>query len=214
MEGIALQMKHFEVGILWTNCYVIYNESKDAIVVDPGGPMSEVRDFLSAGDLKLRWILLTHGHGDHILGVSEIRALASEGVAIHSEDAACLSDAEKNLSYNIGSPIVIAQADRLLKDGDIIEVGSMKVRVLFTPGHTRGGCCFYITDGAQEVLLSGDTLFARSIGRTDFPGGNEDTLYQSLKKLAALPDSLKVYPGHGPDTSIGDERRLNPYWPR
>jgi glyoxylase-like metal-dependent hydrolase (beta-lactamase superfamily II) len=176
--------------------------------------MDEVRAFLRENGLDLRWVLITHGHGDHILGTSEIRSLASEGVAIHAEDAQLLADSRKNFSQSLGSPVSVSGAERLLADGDVIEIGAMKVRVIFTPGHTQGGCCFYITEGAQEFLISGDTLFARSIGRTDLPGGDEETLYKSLEKLAPLPDSLAVYPGHGPDTTIGEERRLNPFWPR
>jgi glyoxylase-like metal-dependent hydrolase (beta-lactamase superfamily II) len=200
--------------MLWTNCYVIYSDANDAIVVDPGGPMEEVRNFLESNGLKLVWVLITHGHGDHIFGTSEIRTLASEGVAIHSEDAGCLSDSGKNLSYNLGSPVITCAAERLLTDGEVIEAGDMRIRVIHTPGHTRGGCCFHITEGDQELLISGDTLFARSVGRTDLPGGDEGVLNSSLEKLAVLPDSLAVYPGHGPRTTIGDERRLNPFWPR
>jgi glyoxylase-like metal-dependent hydrolase (beta-lactamase superfamily II) len=200
--------------MLWTNCYVICSDSKDAVVVDPGGPMSVVLAFLKEEGLRVRWILLTHGHSDHILGVDEIRPLASEGVAIHSEDSRCLTSASENLSGMLGCPAVPGAADRLLKDGDILEVGGMSVRVIFTPGHTRGGCCFYFTEGEQELLISGDTLFARSVGRTDLPGGNEAILMESVRKLAKLPARLKVYPGHGPDTTIEEETRLNPYWPR
>lgn len=209
-----MDIKSFPVGALWTNCYVVYNDSRDAIIVDPGGSMGEVREFLTANDLKLRWILITHGHSDHILGLGEVRALASDGIAIHSEDSACLTDANKNLSSLLGYPTTFDSAERVVKDGDEFDVGSMKIRVLFTPGHTSGGCCFYVTEGAEELLLSGDTLFARTIGRTDLPGGDEGVLIRSLEKLSILPDSLCVYPGHGPDTTIGDERRLNPYWPR
>jgi glyoxylase-like metal-dependent hydrolase (beta-lactamase superfamily II) len=200
--------------MLWTNCYVIFDEAKDAVVVDPGGPMQEVREFLNKAGLNVRWVLITHGHGDHIFGVNDIRTLASEGVAIHEEDSVCLIDAAKNLSYSMGNPAVFGKAERILKDGDVIDVGSMRIEVIHTPGHTRGGCCFHVAEGDQELLISGDTLFARSVGRTDLPGGDETTLARSLEKLAKLPDSLVTYPGHGPDTTIGDERRLNPFWPR
>ena len=209
-----MRIKNFAVGMLWTNCYVICSDSKDAVVVDPGGPMSAVLAFLKEEDLTVRWILLTHGHRDHIFGVDEIRPLASEGVAIHSEDAGCLTSASENLSDNLGCPTALGAADRLLKDGDVLEVVGMSVRVIFTPGHTRGGCCFYFKEGEQELLISGDTLFARSVGRTDLPGGDEAVLMESIRKLVSLPAPLKVYPGHGPDTTIGEEARLNPYWPR
>lgn len=209
-----MHIKRFPLGMLWTNCYVVYSDTKDAVVVDPGGPTGEVQDFLDREGLALRWVLLTHGHGDHIFGVGEIRRLATEGVAIHSEDAECLTNAKENLSGELGQSAVFDSADRLLKDGDVLTVGGMTIQVIFTPGHTLGGCCYYVTEGDEALLLSGDTLFARSVGRSDLLGGNEGVLLDSLKKLADLPDSLQVYPGHGPDTTIGEERRLNPFWPR
>ena len=209
-----MNIRRFPLGFLWTNCYVVWSDTKDAVVVDPGGDTTEVQEFLKSEKLSLRWIMLTHGHGDHIMGVGELRHLASEGVAIHTEDADCLTNANENLSGNMGQPAVFDGADRLLKDGDVVEVGGMKITVIHTPGHTRGGCCFYVEEGGDELLLSGDTLFARSVGRSDLPGGDERILMESLKKLENMADGIKVYPGHGPDTTIGEERVLNPFWPR
>lgn len=209
-----MNIKRFPLGLLWTNCYVVWNDAKEAIVVDPGGDTTELRHFLKTEGLSLRWVLLTHGHGDHIMGVGELRGLASEGVAIHAEDADCLTSAKQNLSDTLGQSAVFDSADHLLKDGEVISVGGMKITVLHTPGHTRGGCCFYVEEGSEALLLSGDTLFARSVGRTDLPGGDEWVLLQSLKKLGAMADDICVYPGHGPDTTIGAERELNPFWPR
>jgi glyoxylase-like metal-dependent hydrolase (beta-lactamase superfamily II) len=211
-----VKIKKFAVGALWTNCYVIYTESKDAVLADPGGEMREVIRFLDGEGLKLHYALLTHGHGDHIMGVGEIRGRALHGVAVHSEDAGCLSDSVKNLSSALGTPAVFDGAEHILKDGETIEAGGMRVLVIHTPGHTPGGCCFYIKEPASgdELLISGDTLFARSIGRTDLPGGDEAALLGSLEKLDALPGELRAFPGHGPDTTIADERRLNPFWPR
>jgi glyoxylase-like metal-dependent hydrolase (beta-lactamase superfamily II) len=164
--------------------------------------------------LKLQWVLLTHGHGDHIFGVDELRPLAASGVAIGEEDAPCLVSSGENLSIHMGKRVELEPADRILRDGDVLEVGDMRIEVIATPGHTRGGCCYYATEGGEAVLLSGDTLFARSVGRTDLPGGDEGTLIKSIGKLTGFSDSLKVYPGHGPSTTIGEERRLNPFWPR
>lgn len=211
---IFLDIKRFPLGFLWTNCYVVWNGDNDAVVVDPGGDTTDVREFLNAEKLSLRWIMLTHGHGDHIMGVGELRGLASEGVAIHAEDADCLTSANENLSGSMGQPAVFDAAERLLRNGDVVTLGGMTITVIHTPGHTRGSCCFYAEEDGGALLLSGDTLFARSVGRSDLPGGDERVLMESLKKLANVPDGIRVYPGHGPDTTIGEERALNPFWPR
>ncbi|MDR1884854.1 MAG: MBL fold metallo-hydrolase [Synergistaceae bacterium] len=209
-----MKIKRFPLGPLWTNCYVISSGDGDAVAVDPGGPVDEVREYLRKGGLRLRLVMLTHGHGDHIFGVGELRGDASDGVAIHTGDSDCLTSAYVNMSEDMGLPVSFAKADRLLNDGDVISYGGLNIRVIHTPGHTRGGCCFYVTEGGSELLISGDTLFARSIGRSDLPGGDEGVLIESLRKLEGFNDSLAVYPGHGPSTTIGDERRLNPFWPR
>ena len=209
-----MKLKRFPLGMLWTNCYVVSSDTGAAVVVDPGGPAEEVRAYLEAEKLILEWILLTHGHGDHIFGVGELRDLARKGVAIDNGDAGCLTSPSQNLSGHMGQPVDFAPADHLLRDGEKIAVGGMTIEVIHTPGHTPGGCCFYVTEGGDAILLSGDTLFARSIGRSDLPGGDESTLVRSLEKLERFPDELGVYPGHGPDTTIGDERNLNPFWPR
>ncbi len=209
-----MKLKRFALGMLWTNCYVLSSRTGDAVVVDPGGPTEEVQSYLKEENLTLRWVLLTHGHGDHIFGVGELRPLASSGVAICEEDAPCLVSSGENLSRHMAQQVELEPADRLLKDGDVLAVGDMKIEIVATPGHTRGGCCYYASEGDDAVLISGDTLFARSVGRTDLPGGDEATLLVSLGKLTGFPDSLKVYPGHGPATTIGEERALNPFWLR
>jgi glyoxylase-like metal-dependent hydrolase (beta-lactamase superfamily II) len=209
-----MQIKRFHIGALWTNCYVLWSETGDAIIADPGGPTGEVQSFIAERKLRVSKILLTHGHSDHIMGVGELRGISSGGVSIHAEDADCLTNPSRNLSEAMGHSASFASADSTLTDGDVLEIGDMSIRVIFTPGHTRGGCCFYASEGDDALLLSGDTLFARSVGRTDLPGGDDAVLAESLKKLEEFPDSLRVYPGHGPDTTLGEERRLNPFWPR
>ena len=209
-----MKIERFQVGELWTNCYVVSNEQKDAIVVDPGGPMKDVISYIERNGLRIARIMLTHGNGDHIMGLGEIRASASVGVCIQTEDSGCLVSASKNLSAMMGTRAEFKAADSLLSDGAIIQIGNMKIEVIHTPGHTRGSCCFHVTEGPDTLLISGDTLFARSVGRTDLPGGDEATLIESLKKLESLPDSIAVYPGHGPATILGEERKLNPFWPR
>jgi glyoxylase-like metal-dependent hydrolase (beta-lactamase superfamily II) len=209
-----MRIERFQLGSLWTNCYVVANSTKDAFVIDPGGPTAEVKRFIAENGLCVKRILLTHGHGDHIAGLEEIRDLASDGTAIHSEDEDCVTNPSKNLSSMMGTSFKFKGADLTLKDGDTISAGDMSVKVIHTPGHTKGGCCFYISEGDEALLISGDTLFARSVGRTDLPGGDERELLKSLKKLDSFPDSLPVYPGHGPSTTLGEERMLNPFWPR
>lgn len=209
-----MNIKRFALGTLWTNCYLLWDANGDGFIVDPGGPAEDVEKFIRDNDIRIRWILLTHGHSDHIGGVAELRNLSENGIAIHCDDADCLVSAEKNLSSYMGSRIEIAAADRLLRDGDELAVGTMKLTVIHTPGHTLGGICILVKDGEEAFLISGDTLFARSVGRSDLPGGDEDTLIESLKKLDGLPDKMRVFPGHGPETTIGAEKMYNPYWPK
>ncbi len=211
-----MNIKRFPLGALWTNCYLIWDDKGDGFIVDPGGPAEEVEDFIRSHDIKLQWILLTHGHNDHIGGIPDLRNLSDNGVAVHADDAECLTSAEKNLSTYMGASVEMPSADRLLHDGDKLKVGSMTVDVVHTPGHTLGGVCLLVTDTAkdEQFLVSGDTLFARSVGRSDLPGGDENVLIESLKKLDGLPDKMRVFPGHGPETTIGAEKRYNPYWPK
>lgn len=209
-----MKIKRFALGTLWTNCYVLSDSGSEGIVVDPGGPADEVEAYIRDNDIRLHWIILTHGHGDHIGGVSDLRNLSENGIAIHEEDADCLVDANRNLSAYMGNAVELPSADKKLNEGDTIKVGEMEIKVIHTPGHTAGGVCLLVTEGEDEVLISGDTLFARSIGRSDLPGGDENILIRSLKKLSHLSDKLRVLPGHGPETTIGAEKQYNPYWPR
>lgn len=209
-----MKLKRFALGALWTNCYLVWDNDGEALIVDPGGPAAEVADFVRENGLKVNWIFLTHGHGDHIGGISDVRVLSANGIAIHEQDASCLTDAKHNLSSYMGESVELTAADRILRDGDILTVGQMTVKIIHTPGHTLGGVSILVSEGNEKVLFSGDTLFARSVGRTDLPGGDEGVLMESLKKLQPLPDDLSVFPGHGPDTVLGEEKRLNPYWPR
>lgn len=200
--------------MLWTNCYLMWDSGGDGFVVDPGGEAKEVVDFIREHDIKLHWIILTHGHNDHIGGIPDLRDLSKNGVAIHEDDANCLTDAGLNLSSFMGETVELPGAERLLKDGEKINIGKMTLEVIHTPGHTPGGMCVLVTEGDEQILISGDTLFARSVGRSDLPGGDEDTLIDSLKKLDGLPENLRVLPGHGPETTIGAEKQYNPYWPK
>lgn len=208
-----MEYRRFPMGALWTNAYLIWDREGTAILVDPGGDPSEALDFAERNGLRIEWVLLTHGHGDHIAGLDAARGKSARGVAIHRLDASMLAAAEENLSRWLGAPIQCSEAEKSLEDGEILPAGKMTVRVIHTPGHTAGSSCFLVSEGEETVLVSGDTLFARSVGRTDLPGGSEKDLKASLLKLNDLEDALPVLPGHGPETTLGRERAENPYWP-
>lgn len=198
-----------EVGSLGTNCYIAYCEqTRKAVVVDPGGNASEIIAAIKQTNLTVEYIINTHGHADHILANRQIKDATGAPLLIHASDANMLNNDQQNLSAYLGGGLNGCPADQLLAEGDIITVGTMSLAVIHTPGHTPGGICLR----AGNVLFSGDTLFAASIGRTDFPGGSYRQLIKSIKeKLLILPDEIRVLPGHGPETSIGYERRMNPF---
>jgi hydroxyacylglutathione hydrolase len=198
------------MGSMGANCYLFAClETKKAAVIDPGGDAKRIYKWVMDKGLTVQYILLTHGHVDHMGGVAELRKLLGNVlVGIHEADAGMLTDTRKNLSVFMGSNVVTKGADFLLQDGQVIDIGNEKLKVISTPGHTPGGVCFLSSEG----LFSGDTLFAGSIGRTDFPGGSMPQLLKAIKeKLLILPDDTKVYPGHMQETTIGMEKRYNPF---
>lgn len=204
-----MQVYRMTIGLMETNCYIIADEkTNEGAVIDPGADGSLILDKIETLGLKLQYILLTHTHYDHIGAVAELKRATGAKLAVSEEDAAGLTDGRWNLSAYGGSPVEAAEADILLKDGDELLLGGQTIQVLSTPGHTKGGVCFLCGD----ELFSGDTLFALSVGRSDFPGGSMDMLVRSIQtKLMPLRDSVRVYPGHGPATTIGQEREGNPY---
>lgn len=213
------------LGVCQTNCYFLYREgAQECIVVDPADKGAGIYDTLRRNGFRVAGILLTHGHFDHIWGVEGLRDAAnaaaaseeadSDGVGAvqvyaHEGERELLRDARKNVSEQAGRPCVVS-ADVYVKKGDEISLAGMTCKVIATPGHTAGGCCYYFEEAG--FLLSGDTLFAESVGRTDFPTGSMGTLVRSIReKLFTLPDETKVYPGHGESTTIGHEREYNPF---
>jgi glyoxylase-like metal-dependent hydrolase (beta-lactamase superfamily II) len=177
-------------------------------VIDPGGSSDTILSEINKANLKVDYIINTHGHADHITANDAIQQATGAKVLIHHEDAGMLISAQHNLSTFIGGGIVCQPADQLLNHNDIITIGSFELKVLHTPGHTPGGICLL----SDKVLIAGDTLFAESIGRTDFPGGSHSQLINSIKdNLLILEDDITVLPGHGPETTIGWERKHNPF---
>lgn len=198
--------KKFVVGPLETNCYLFGDEdSKEVVLIDPGGNPAAIKKFIDKNRLKLKYIINTHGHGDHIGANSYFSETA---VLIHKSDAEFLNNPGLNLSSSFGFHISMPKADRLLNDGDKIKVGKLELEVLHTPGHTPGGICLKY----DNCVFSGDTLFFEGVGRTDLPDASSQAILNSIKtKLMTLPDDCKVYPGHGPETTIGHERKHNPF---
>lgn len=205
-----MRVQRLVVGPIDTNCWVASDETGvPAVVVDPAGDAALIIEAL--GDRPVEAIVLTHGHFDHLGGVRELMEATGAPLAVHRLDAGLATDAARNLSGLAGVEVCAPEADIILEDGDEVPCGGTPLRVLHTPGHTAGSICLY----SPGHLISGDTLFAGSVGRTDFPGGDARALAASIReKLAPLPDDTAVYPGHGEPSTIGRERRVNVFWPR
>jgi len=201
-------LKKLLVGPLASNCYIVGSEStKEGMIIDPADEADEILQSVKESGLKISLIVLTHGHPDHVGALKEIKEATGAEVVIHTDDAESLQQQFLGFLFGLSYPAP-PPADRLLKDGDSIDIGDLHFSVLHTPGHTPGGICLL----GHGVLFSGDTLFNYGIGRYDLPGGDYSQLMDSLQtKLMGLPDDTIVYPGHGPDTTIGTERQGNPF---
>ncbi len=198
--------RRFSLGSLVTNSYIYYSEETGkAVLFDAPAEPGKILDYLNKNNLTLEYIFLTHAHYDHIGALSELKSATGAKVVIHEKEEKYLNDSTLNLS---NEPLPSLSADILTKDGDVFEFCDVEIKVIHTPGHTEGGVCYLF----ENILVSGDTLFLKSIGRFDFPLGSfEDEINSIKNKLMCLSDDVKVYPGHGFSTSIGRERKENPY---
>lgn len=198
------------LGMCQTNTYFLYrDDSKDIIVVDPADQGEMLYNKFTDNGFNVKAILLTHGHFDHIWGVEDLKAKSGAKVYASAGEKTLLNSAGANCSKGCGRPCTI-EPDVYLNDNEEIEIAGINIKVINTPGHTEGSCCFYIEEAA--FLVSGDTLFAESVGRTDLPTGSMSELVRSIKdKLLILPEDTKVYPGHGGVTTIGYEKEYNPF---
>ncbi|MEM2936373.1 MAG: MBL fold metallo-hydrolase [Candidatus Bathyarchaeia archaeon] len=205
--------KRLTVGILSTNCYIVgCPQTKEAIIIDPGFDRREgaerVLKEVDQRNLRVQYIVNTHGHPDHVAGNGVVKEATGAPILIHGEDAPMLTDTAENLSGLFGFQMVSPPADKTLQDNDVIKIGEVVLRVLHTPGHSRGSICLL----GEDVVFTGDTLFAGSIGRTDLPGSSRQEILRSLRnRLMPLPDHLRIYPGHGLSSTMGREKRFNPY---
>jgi len=207
-----METKTFTVGPFSTNCYVVGCKiTREAVIIDPGfdkaSETEEALNYIDKNYTELKLIINTHGHPDHTCGNGLVKNKFKAGIATNQNDAHLLGDPGKQIGQILGIRNFSTLPDILLRNGDTVEFGKETLRVIETPGHTRGSICLI----GKEEIFTGDTLFMGSIGRTDLPESSQEEMKESLKKLKTLPDSLTVYPGHGPSTKLGDEKQCNPF---
>lgn len=205
-----IKIGRLTLGICQTNCYFLYKEnSTEVIFIDPADKGEYIYETLKEKGFQIAGILLTHGHFDHIWGTNKLRELSGAPIYAYEEEKVLCEDAIQNVSDQVGRPYTVIP-DRYLKDGEEITIAGMTCKVIATPGHTIGSCCYYFAE--DKILISGDTLFQESVGRTDLATGSASAIVRSIKeKLFVLPEDVKVYPGHGDITDIGYEKKYNPF---
>lgn len=202
-----MTIKTIVVGQFQVNCSVVCGEKNQAIIIDPGADADTILEFLDERELGVAAYLLTHGHVDHVSAIAPLYERRPAPIAVHPADGAWAFEEENQMMPFYGVPARPAKIERSLEDGQTWEDAGLTYTVIETPGHTPGGVCFHFPQ--LNALIVGDTLFAGSVGRTDLPGGDSRTLQQSLKRLQTLDNGIRVYPGHGPTTTIGHEKQTN-----
>lgn len=206
-----LVVRHTVVGPFAANCWLAAcDRTREAVLVDPGGDAPRALGMTEPEEFRIVRIFCTHGHIDHVAGGAEAKRATGATLTLHSADAGWLEALPKQAEMFGFDPVEVPQVDRAHEDGETFRVGDHEARVLHTPGHSAGSCCLYFP--ADEVIFTGDTLFANSVGRTDLPGGDFDALFTSIEgRLFPLGDSVRFHPGHGTGRTLGDERRSNPF---
>jgi len=200
-----MNIETFVVGYVKTNCYIVYDDSQNAVIIDPGDNAGKLLDFLNRNSLRLHYIFLTHGHFDHIMAVAELKEATGAKVVIAEGDADCLEKPEKSLAGKVRMKQRPVTPDALAKDGDTFDAGEMRFTYLLTPGHTKGSAVIL----SGSAMFSGDTLFEDDCGRCDLPGGDYQEMLRSLRRLYALAGDYNIYPGHDVKTTLSRERIYN-----
>jgi hydroxyacylglutathione hydrolase len=206
---VRLIIEKLEVGPIMANCFIVgCEETKQAAVIDPGDEADRILMALAKHALVVKYLINTHSHFDHVSANKRMKEVTGAPLAIHPDDAPMLAELSRSAMMFGLSAENSPEPDIYLKDGDEISFGNISFKIIHTPGHSQGGICLY----TKGCLFAGDTLFAGSIGRTDLPGGNYDSLISNIKnKLLVLDEDTIVYTGHGPETTIGNEKRMNPF---
>lgn len=207
-----MKTKTFSVGMFCTNCHVVFcHDTGETVIIDPGvdeqQETEKILKFINENALRPELVINTHGHPDHTCGNGTFKKAFNIPILVHKKDEHMFGMHGKAIAQSLGFSDCSPQADRYLEDGNVVSFGNENLKVIHTPGHTDGSICLL----GQNEIFTGDTLFAGSIGRTDFPESSEKDMTQALKKLARLPDCLAVFPGHGPTTTMGEEKRSNSF---
>lgn len=200
------EIKTFIAGPIQTNMYLVYDKNKEGFVIDPGFPGRELPDFIKENKIKVRYILITHGHFDHVCFAKKLREETGARIAMAKKEIKMMEESSQWTDKSMGYQLEKFEPDQIIKDGEVIKIGEMEIKVIATPGHSPEGLSFYLEK--EGIVFTGDTLFAGNVGRTDLPGSDPNIIWESInKKLLILPGETRVLPGHGPETNIQAEQK-------